>query len=667
MPHNRPPHAVGARLRSRSIDGLVGLSIAILICTEIGIPGFSLGRRILSVLLVVAGYLTTCAIVRTFDANHGAHPLVVLRVLWQRLRHVWPSLFCVIALAAAICGPLNIALLAAMKPDVVPALGFFANWTDLIRNATPSNSPSPLGYMWFPSLEMQLFVIWLCVAAFLQQTGKVWARRLTMIFSTLSAFWLVLQCVTGGNLVRVSFATDTRLCSYLFGAWLAFAFPQGRVPNVGKNVLLKAMDAPTNRTRRRRYQATPVAHVLGIISLAGIVGVVVALPEGGTLLSGISILVISLLTVTLIASLLAPGSLCGRMLALSPFTWLGSRALCIYLWLHPLFCIVTSGKEQISWPLIAAAVIATLVAGELTYRLVLLPFASPATAGTRRQSAIAPYRLATVGLIIVIAAVFGAQSMSKIPTEAIAWNNSASSVTSPSNAPSATQTTLDTAKQTNDDSSAAAPEAKEKSQAQSTADSASKDAATASSSSNKGEQIGETTKIHASPDETKNGRYDPVLIGDSVPGDADWSRLPDILLDTYIGRRPDQAIEVMRGYLDQDAVGKVVVLACFSNITPTADELDTFAALLGSQRQIYVVGTVNPDGFMDEANQVLKDAAERYDNVHYVDWPAVAKDHEKDYLWDDATHLRPEGSVAYANMVIKAIAHDIIAAGGTTE
>ena len=671
MQQNRPSRVASMRPRSHAIDGLVGLCLIFLICSIAGVPGLALGRRVLSVILVAAGYLSTCFIVRTLDADEGSGAKTTLLMLWQRLRHVWPSLFFVTALVTAICGPLNVALLAAMRADVIPTLGFFANWANLTSNASPNNSVSPLAHMWFVSVEMQLFVLWLFVVFLVQKAGKVWARRLTMIFAALSALWLVLQCVTGGNLMRVSLATDTQLCSYLFGAWLAFAFPYGRVPNVGKKLLLQPMNTKTSHMRRRRYRATPAANVLGIASLVGIIGITLALPEGGTLLTGISMLCISLLSVTLIASLLTPGNVLGRALSLAPLSWLGSRALGVYLWFYPLLCMFAGGRSNAPWPLAVAAAAVTLAAAELTYRLVELPFSSAATVGRTRQQAAPTYRLATTALIMVIAAVFGVRALTTIPTEAIAASSSSASALSKTGPASTSVRHSAEATRTGEEGSSNA--SQEVVDQQSSSDANSQSATSAAAESAKGANDAKNTNVtessvfHASSDETKNGKYDPVLIGDSVPGDADWSRLPDMLLDTYIGRRPDQALEVLRGYVAQDGVGKIVILACFSNVTPSADQLDEFANLLGEDRQIYLVGTVNPDGFMDEANDALKAATERHQNMHYVDWPAVEQGHEKEYLWADATHLRPEGAVMYVDMVMKTIAQDFVAAGGTIE
>ena len=635
--------------RSRPLDGLVAVALLLVLAGQYGVPGFANATRGLSVLLVLAGYVSTCSIVRASEQNEQSGFMAILGAWWSRLRQVWPSLLCVIAFAATLCAAIDGSLLAAMRPDVLPSLAMISNWTDLARNVAPGSSPSPIGNMWFVGIAMQLYAIWAVIVVLLLKAGKVWARRISMILAALATLWLVLSCALGANLIRVTLATDTRAFSFLYGTWLAFAFPLGKVPVVGKDLLIKAVDEPgPRRRRRRRYQATAAANALGIIAFVAICALVVLLPTGGTLLYGVVAAVISFLTVLLLATLLAPGNLLGRLLSTPPFVYVGTRAMAIYLWSYPFLRLVTASRQTTPWYLLLASFAATVAAAEITYRLVELPFSE--TRSRAQAQHVATYRLVTTGLVIVVASAFGARALLTIPSETATPMESPNARTASESHPVATDATATSESSTQNGVS----------DSSSTTD----DDASAKSVQ---KLVDDDTIIYAPTSEKKSGKYDPVLIGDSVPGDCDWARLPDALIDSYIGRRPDQALEVAKGYMDQDAVGKVVILACFSNVTPTADQLDAFAELFGDERSIYLVGTVNPDGFMDEANAALQEACERNDNMHYIDWPAVEKGHDKEYLWDDVTHVRPEGGIAYVNMVVDAIAQDLLDAGATTE
>ncbi len=160
--------------------------------------------------------------------------------------------------------------------------------------------------------------------------------------------------------------------------------------------------------------------------------------------------------------------------------------------------------------------------------------------------------------------------------------------------------------------------------------------------------------------------YNPVLIGDSVPGDTPFYQFfPNGLSDTYVSRRPSAALSVLYDYLAEDIVGDVVILACFSNTTPWPEELEEIVAAVGPERHLYLVGTVNPEGFQDQANANLIDCALSHDNVYYIDWPAECAGNEYAYLYDDGTHLTEEGGWAYMRMIAHAVVGDIVAAGGS--
>ena len=278
MQQNRTPRKSGIRPQPNALNGFIGLTMIVLICNRLGVPGFGAGSRLLPAILVVAGYLSTVVIVRAHDQHEGLGISQTARLWWQHFRSVWPSLLCVGAFTSAICAVISTSLVGAMAPDVLPSLGLYENWSALVRNVAPQASTSPLAGMWFPAVEVQIFLVWALVLSALLRAGKVVARRVTLGLAIAGALCLILQCVLGGNLLRVSLATDAYACSYMLGAWLAFAFPLGRVPAIGKDLLIKPMGPRNRHMRGRRYQATTLANVLGFVSLAIIILLVALVP-----------------------------------------------------------------------------------------------------------------------------------------------------------------------------------------------------------------------------------------------------------------------------------------------------------------------------------------------------------------------------------------------------
>jgi hypothetical protein len=416
---------------------------------------------------------------------------------------------------------------------------------------------------------------------------------------------------------------------------------------------------------------------MGLVSIAGLVALMVYIPSdlplyfcGG--LAGVTVLV-----VMLVATLLAPGSLVGRLLSFPPLAFLGTRAFSLYVWHYPIFLLFAADKTTTPWQLRLAAVGVAFVAAELSLHLFERAFEYRVPEEEKRP---APARLVVTSLLVVACGGYAAYALATIPDETLvpeealvstgAAADQAQQIQKPTTSTSRTdeeseaQTQKPTTGKDDGESTTGKTDSTSKETTSGQKDTESKDEKTQS----KPVQITDSTAVLAPASETNSGVFDPVLIGDSVPGDAEWAgRLPNSLIDTYIGRRPDQALEVARGYLEQGVVGKVIVFACFSNTTPYPETLDAMIADAGADRQIFLVGTVNPDGFQDAANANLQDAAARYENVHYVDWPAVLEGHLEEYLWADATHLRPEGAVVYVDMITRAIAQSLVDAGGTTQ
>ena len=153
--------------------------------------------------------------------------------------------------------------------------------------------------------------------------------------------------------------------------------------------------------------------------------------------------------------------------------------------------------------------------------------------------------------------------------------------------------------------------------------------------------------------------YNPLLIGDSIPGDSvdEFKALfPNGLNDSYIGRWLFQARDVYKGYSDQGVVGHCVIFACFSNHPIKDGELEEIRGLVGDERELFLVNVKVPDSFEADTNARLADFADRHDNVHLIDWYSLVKDHMGEYLWDDKEHLRqPDGPKVYEQLIYDSV------------
>lgn len=716
--------------RAQGIDGLRGLSILAILVYHLNLPWLPSGHMGVVIFLVLSGYFATTTMSRALYKSDRNVLVELLRAWAKRIMRIVPSVVALIAVVGVLCASLNHVLLTKMRPDVVPSLGFYLNWSYILRDVSyfdKIGGTSPVLHLWYLGVDLQFFLAWSVLLCIFHKLGKPVVRRCALVLAVASAVWMGWRYMPGGDPSRVYYGTDTRAFSLLIGSWLAFAFPLGKKPMVARGVFIKSI-TKEGQHAVKFSRSTFAAHLLGLVCLAAIAASMVIVPADSILWYRGGMFAFSLLTALLVATMLSPKNFLGTVLGLAPFRTLGKLSFSLYLWHYPVFQLMAANKTTTAWWMRLAAVGVAFVAAGLSYLLVEKPFdffhtkapAKEAKSGEREKTDGKEARAKGTGfqavlvsltsLAIVIAGTHTYQALKTIPDASILPEEALVSTGAGANqAIDLSQQRAEVAKTSGDedgeeeDSSgtsgkkadkaedtSAVGDAKTEKAEDTSADGDAKTEKTKDSNAEKDSKgtgdskksektarvkVTQDTVLHAPEDETSSGQFDPILIGDSVPGDAGddlteggagWdTRLPDALIDTYIGRMPHQALEVLKGYLDQGGVGKVVVMACFSNIAPYPETLDAMAEAVGPERELYLVGTVNPDGFQDEANAKLQEAAGRHDNVHYVDWPSVLEGHLHEYLWADDTHLRPEGAKVYVDMVVRAIAQDMVDAGGT--
>ena len=717
--------------RVGGIDGLRALSIIAILIYHLNLPWLPSGHMGVVVFLVLSGYFATITLVRSLNKDTRPFPMK-LAVIWgRRLLRIVPSVVALVAIVGTLCAVFNHVLLTKMRPDVLPSLAFFLNWSYIIRDVSYFDmigGTSPLLHLWYIGVDLQFFLAWTLALAILLKRGERFARVCTLLLTIASAVCMALLYVPQADPSRVYYGTDTRAFSLLLGSWLALAFPLGKKPEVLGQLFVK----PVSRNGRHtdgRVRATVSSQLLGIIAFGGIVASMALIPADSTLWYRGGMLVLSLVATFFVATMLVPGSILAAILGIAPLRALGRRSFALYLWHYPIFLLMSAQMSTTVWYLRLAAVGVALVAAELSMRLVEQSYPSLLTSHApqqndsvseekspkkrkkksksetrkerrrqrarelelaKRQQELKRRRICAAVSTLIVAgtgaftyhALATTADASLVPEESLVSTGVAADQAIDVSARKQQIEKEGTSTPKNDSTSSsssnanATEEAKTETAAKKKAEAEAQKKAQEEAAKPKAVTVTTSTILHAPESERSKGLVDPLLIGDSVPGDAGddlvpngagWdTRLPDALIDTFIGRSPYQSLEVLRGYMNQNVIGKIIVMACFSNSTPSIDTLNAMVEAAGSERQIFLVGTVNPDGFQEEANANLQDTANRFANVHYVDWPAVLEGHLKEYLWADATHLRPEGAAVYVQMVVNAIAQEMVNAGGTT-
>lgn len=661
--------AQASSARVGALEGLRAVAIAAIVLYHLSVSWLPSGHLGVVMFFVLTGYLVTCSLMRTWERDGAISPV---RFLVRRFKRIWPSMAVVVVVTLAACVAANHILLTKGRPDALPSLLFFVNWHYVASGASyfdQIGGPSPLTHLWYLSVDIQFCLVWVLICWAVMHLGdhRVALRRFALVAALASAVVMGVLFVPGADPSRVYYGLDTRAFSLLAGAWLAFAMPLGTLPARMRDLLWQRRAFVRGREREQEAQVvspTLLGAALGPVCLVGLLALMVfAQPTAAFMFRGGMVLA-TILTVGLIASLLIPGTPLGMVLGTRPAVWLGECSFALYLWHYPVFAL--AGATNGAWWVQLLCVVISLGLAQVSLHVVERPFADGSAAAlaadflewlrpdTRAQVGSARGAVAIIAAAVCVAfagtALVGSLALPDeylVPPDAI--RNTGESVDRGMDLTARIQQVREESAQV----------------LQGAAGQMAFEPAAANLPAPEGSIV-----LHAPAAEVAAGQFDPVLIGDSVPGDAqDYfaQHAPNGLLDAYVGRRPDEMLQVLQDYLNQGVVGHVVVLQAFSNNIPSSEELDQMIAACGPDRQVFLVSVHIPQQEESIINDNITAATERYDNVHLIDWYAYAQGHEADWLYPDMTHLTPDGVAPYIDLITNAVAPALAQAGGTYE
>ncbi len=249
-----------------------------------------------------------------------------------------------------------------MRGDLLGALFYYSNWWYAFQHVSyfALFAPlTPLGHLWSLAVEEQFYLVWplLLIVALRFIPRRDVMISLLLVAAAASAIAMVAMYQQGSDPTRVYEGTDTRAFQLLIGAALAFALPSRQ--------LTEAM----SRLPRCGFEA------LGVLGLAGIVVLVVLTNQYDPFLYRGGMVLLSIASLAVVASLAHPGTLVGRALGVRPLRWIGVRSYGIYLWSYPIIVLTTpldaTGPAELVRMVLQVA--ATLVIAALSWRFIEQP------------------------------------------------------------------------------------------------------------------------------------------------------------------------------------------------------------------------------------------------------------------------------------------------------
>lgn len=580
-----------------ALDGLRALAVLGVIAYHMGMAWMPGGLLGVTVFFVLSGYLITSLLLIEWD-NTGT---INLPQFWlRRVKRLFPAIAFVILCVGALCTIFDHSLLTKLREDMWAALCWVTNWWYILRDVSyfdALGAPSPVTHFWSLAIEEQFYLIWPVVLIIAHKLGvkRSHMRNATLVLVLASALEMALLFNPDADPSRVYYGTDTRAFSLLIGAWLAFVWPSNQL---GAN-----NEVHLDRNVRVALDAVGSIALIGLIAMmACIEGTSAFMYHGGILLA-------SIITMLVIAVIVHPSSILGKVFSAKPLVWIGLRSYGIYLWHYPLLLLMNprSNIAGTPWWMYIIELVVICACAAFSYKFVEDPIRHGSIgaffgrvrsgeiylADWLRNHAIPTAAAAVVTLVCAGGLIF-VPNTSALEGGDLLKDESAHIAGVPA-----------------DNGSAA-----------------------------------------------EKAKLDVLMIGDSVSVRAIpnfTATFPYGAIDAAVNRQLSIGETVYDSYAQQNIVGDVVVFALGTNGQVTDEQLDDLLADVGTGKHVFFVNTRSPQTWMAETNAALDRAAERYSNVQVIDWYNASAPHG-DWFDGDGTHLSEEGAQAYIDLVHDAIA-----------
>jgi peptidoglycan/LPS O-acetylase OafA/YrhL len=586
------------------LDGIRALAVTTVIVFHL-LPGTLVGGYLgVDIFFVVSGFLITTLLLR----ERAATGRISLRGFWvRRARRLLPALALLLLVCCTAALVVGGDVLVGLGTQVVGAVTFSSNWLFIAAGSSyfGETVPELFRNLWSLAVEEQFYLVWpLLVVVLLVRIPRPARLALIAAVAIASAVWMGLSVPADGatfDPTRVYYGTDTHAFGLAVGAFLAVLL-------VGRGLGGSGL---TSRAARWTLGLG------GSLSIAALLALAVVLPGDSVLAYRGGLALVSVLSAIAIAALLVPGSTFARVLDVAPLRWIGLRSYGLYLWHWPVFVLV--GAALPTWPrdgLGAAgvggiALAITVVAATPSYRFLEQPLRRHGFRGTARAILDAAPRSRRA---------FGASAGMLVAT-ALAGASVFALAADPGRGEA--QAYIEAGQEAIDEAAQPAPAPVD--------EEATADAVTT------GDEI--------------------LAIGDSVllaAAPALQAEYPGITIDAAVSRQMSTAPGVLESYAAAGGLRPVVVIALGTNGPFDGATLEQVRSLIGPTRELVVVNTQAPRGWVPGNNDRLSSFALVYRNVELANWHDAIQPHLHE-MARDQVHFGPFGAGIFTATVHDAV------------
>lgn len=341
-----------------SLDGVRAVSVIAVLLYHAGFTWMHGGFFGVEVFFVVSGFLITSLLLDERERSGR----VSLGQFWlRRARRLLPALVLVLVATGVYAALRGSALMQSdVRRDLPWALGYAANWGQIVGGAEYFGNLSPLRHLWSLAVEEQWYLVWpllfLVITRLLRGARARAALLMVLGFGVIGlTWWMAREAPLAGDRANFLYlSTLTRSSGLLLGAGVAFVW------------------RPWSARQAESSRAAPLLDATAVVAVAVLVWSFVVAVLTDRSIYRWHLAVVTLAALVLVLVVVHPASRVARpVFSWRPLVEVGKRSYGLYLWSWPVS--VACEAYDGSWGRFGIAMAITVVVSEVSYRFVETP------------------------------------------------------------------------------------------------------------------------------------------------------------------------------------------------------------------------------------------------------------------------------------------------------